>query len=426
MDLSPKEKSPTSPKEIMSVRNSHPIIRIQSFRTPRDDKQLGMSTSGSSKTLTTANSNRKKSQPDFPAIINSISDFFNKDQVSKAIASVNSLDGKLQMIDLILKRREEIQAIEEQMKLENAAPIIQKFTENFKMKLAKKYSKNGGVEGSAFRKALKKLNSDLRSEISLPTTPTLTNYDQLTQQQLPEGSKGSLDGESADEVDPNLPGQDRQTFKRRGGLNEKTIIAKISHNQVALLLKNKNMKEAELKKKLQEEMEEEERQKEKGKHPTRNSNKKYTILDTRNFSKKMARLKNLELAGKTLEHDLYKYLIKHDQSAQHKKLILDTPSHGKLAIIESNVLKRYNHFQFQKKQAPYQVPRLSCKNQIEIDPSNNPSISRSTSLESPSPTPDLNKRFSLPQPFYSHRKTQSFQPTNLEPLNSPKGVSKMK
>ena len=95
-------------------------------------------------------------------IVTSLSDVNSPSQVSKALGSVQNVKARIQLVDQIIKKRQEIKDAEDELKLEKAAPVIQKLTVNFKKRLKKAQSNDGKL---SFQKTLLSLINEEESPL---------------------------------------------------------------------------------------------------------------------------------------------------------------------------------------------------------------------------------------------------------------------
>jgi len=105
-------------------------------------------------------------------IVTSLSDVNSPSQVSKALGSVQNVKARIQLVDQIIKKRQEMKDAEDELKLEKAAPIIQKLTGNFKKRLKKARSNEGKL---SFQKTLLSLINEEESPLKPPKEGSTLN-----------------------------------------------------------------------------------------------------------------------------------------------------------------------------------------------------------------------------------------------------------
>ena len=103
-------------------------------------------------------------------IVERISDFFNKDQVSQAISQAKTKADRLKILDVVLKRRDEIKQAETKLRLERAGPMLKTLSQNFKNK--HKYVTYN--KGSKFKNILQ--NQELEIEKSETLSKRGSNF----------------------------------------------------------------------------------------------------------------------------------------------------------------------------------------------------------------------------------------------------------
>ena len=146
LQTSRQKLSPVSshePSTNLSITRSEPFYRPKIVMlpkgfdygfTPREEKKdvnphlsLG----------TTPKSLRERT-PRPEKTISSISDFFNNSQISEAIQRPRSLSNRLKTLDLIIQRRTELKELEAQVREDRALPLIRKLQQNFRKKRLQK------------------------------------------------------------------------------------------------------------------------------------------------------------------------------------------------------------------------------------------------------------------------------------------------
>ena len=86
-------------------------------------------------------------------LISKISDFYDKKQINDAILSIQNVGSRKKFLDAIVQRRSEIQEIENQTKLEKVAPLVSKVSARIRRQVLTKSS------GSRFKKLSNQLES---------------------------------------------------------------------------------------------------------------------------------------------------------------------------------------------------------------------------------------------------------------------------
>jgi len=298
-------------------------------------------------------------------IINSISDVNDVGQVGKALGSVQSVKARIQLVDQIIQKRQEIKDAEDELKLERVTPTIQKLTMNFKKRIRKAKSNDGklsfqknllslineevsplrppGKEGS------KELNSPKNSMnmLSKSDVPALTRKISLL---CPPSKKAGVPSIKLDPSPSNMPSllldlgmkpsQSEGTVpeyqllspnKQNGTLAQilgPPITSKKTKNRVALLLRQTatSMTKSEL--------------------PLISDEKKETAVDSKgnklSSRTRKAITTSLKQAKQEIEKDLYHHLVNNNNQETDSVNILSFRSKkGSLGNIESRVKAKY-------------------------------------------------------------------------------------
>lgn len=117
----------------------------------------------------------KKNENDVIAVFNSISDVFDKENIIKATKQLNNVNGRIDLIDMIIKRQEEVDLMNEMALIAQMRPLFEKIQKRFLKNIrpnineyknkSKKKSSIAGV-----RNSLKPRNSNINLNMIASTS----------------------------------------------------------------------------------------------------------------------------------------------------------------------------------------------------------------------------------------------------------------
>ena len=319
------------------INKDYKNISLTSFKTPRTlDKNLE-ELSNKNKFLTTSKKNSSSIQYKKFAIrsqdfINRISDFYDTSQISSAVFGVNETHEKVKMIDMILKRREEMKDLEDELRFQKYYNVLQRFARDIKKRL-----KNNADKKTNFSKSSAKFlahqdeNKDIISHpiVQLEKTKTVKFVEEAAEEfnsptfckNLVKIRRQQSNLKEVYEINKkdNLKNQELESFDQKTSLN---------------ILKFANLKSP----------------------PKRNpqiappspTNKEKICADALKkctfFRQREVLKENLEAASRTVENDLYNYLLQSEKNGAADIILGEnvSPAHKNFKIknIELNVKKK--------------------------------------------------------------------------------------
>ena len=149
-------------------------------------------------------------------VIGSISDFFNKKQISTAVQTSNTVPNRIKMIDMIIERRAELKKLEGQLREDRAKPLISKLQQNFRKRRLKKMleqNKKNAEHDTMIRPDIDELHFRRESLEFLDVvamTKTFGSASNLTKQSI-EGSNNPSNSEIQAEAVGTLDALDQNT-----------------------------------------------------------------------------------------------------------------------------------------------------------------------------------------------------------------------
>ena len=301
--------------------------------------------------------------------LSNISDFYDPEQISAQFGTLQQTEEKVKYLDLINQRRKELKDLEEKMKLEKAAPLLQKFRANMRKKTIVKYApthldpKEDSRKVGALRNALIYNRDNVIMGMGSPEdvldgsgskqqpvslsfeSPDKNAHDQAN-------SSGVLETDTKPVI---LRKMSRESFaiaafasfakKKPTHLALSRVSPTQSNESGCELLKKIDEEDKELLEKkvnaFSEILKEKILNKEK-KFADSESHEQFVLKKLKRPAKRwIPKLDNFTLGKKNLENDLYKFLVRNSTESA-KDLILRAPSAGKpsLFLVEEKAEKR--------------------------------------------------------------------------------------
>ena len=115
-------------------------------------------------------------------IFNSVKDIYDKETITEGIKKLKTVNERLQFIDLLLKRRDEIDDMDELAQISKLGPLFERVKQKFMKKIKEKKSLQTKNRSSLFRK-----NSILTPVLVLPPTIVI-NSEKLEHDRLKKNS----------------------------------------------------------------------------------------------------------------------------------------------------------------------------------------------------------------------------------------------
>jgi hypothetical protein len=270
-------------------------------------------------------------------LITHISDFYDKSQISSVVLEAADTNERIKLLDLIMKRRDEMHELEEQLRLEKVSPVIKKFARDFKLKLS---MKNGLVskEKKKPRQQRRNPESDASNSIATPSIPS--PVPEVSDQFSNTPNPSTFQMESKSQID------ELKLSEGNAGRKLKFMLVKTSPNKNDIEKKLLDIAERSMSKK--------------------------SLCQSRNPM-------DFDSASKVLENDLYKYLIRNTSPTNKELLFTENktqqpkkPTYGKLKVIEEHVKHRFDNFTRENHKRNYNPSMMlnsSRMNSKEFEPS---------------------------------------------------------
>lgn len=111
--------------------------------------------------------NEKKNENDVIAIFNSISDVFDKEHIIKAIKQLSNVKKRIDLIDMIIKRQEEVDLINEMALIAQMRPLFEKIKKRFFKNIRPNINEYKNKKKSSLKPSSSTLNPNITSTSSL-------------------------------------------------------------------------------------------------------------------------------------------------------------------------------------------------------------------------------------------------------------------
>ena len=271
-------------------------------------------------------------------VISKISNFYDTDQISSAVFEINETQERVKMIDMILKRREEMKKLEDEFRFQKLYHVLKRFAHDIKKRLKNNVDKKSNFsQTSAKFLVQQETNEDtiIHPIVKFEKSKTETILERPEEVSNPTFSKkfAKLRPQQAKlkpkEVDKINNRNSREDLKKQEIqlMDEKTSLNII---KFAIFKKIPQQKDYQISNATEEKI-------------RANALKKCTFFGQREVLKE-----NLEAASRTVENDLYNYLLQSEKNGAASIILGETVSAAhknfKIKNIELNVKKKFeNH-----------------------------------------------------------------------------------